>query len=221
MRGVNRILTAPFTAFFIKSGLHPNYITLLGGAAGILAFSSFSIGTKAGFMAGAFLFEAFYILDNCDGEVARARGLSSKFGSWMDTLVDCCVHTLCFVGIGIGVSRITQNPIMFFFGIAMGLGAFLSTIVAMLQKTKNYGLAIYGMPKAPEGEIKKITALDRLIEILSMGDFSLALLLFALFNKMELLLLLGAIGANLFCLILLAVNFKYLTGRKEWTYLKK
>lgn len=215
MIGINRILTAPFTAFFIRSGLHPNYITLLGGAVGILAFFSFSMGTKAGFIAGAVLFEAFYILDNCDGEVARARGLSSKFGSWMDTLVDCFIHVLAFIGIGIGASRIAENPIMIFVGIAAGLGTFLSTFVAMLQKIRNYGLAIHGMPKAPGGAVKKVTAIDRLIDILSMGDFSLVLLLFAVFNKMELLLWLGAIGANLFCIILLAVNFKYLAGREE------
>lgn len=214
MRGINRILTAPFTAFFIRSGLHPNYITLLGGAVGILAFFSFSIGTKAGFIIGAFLFEAFYILDNCDGEVARARGLTSKFGSWMDTLIDCFIHVLAFIGIGIGVSRTTENPIMLFAGIVAGLGTFLSTFVAMLQKTRNYGLAIHGMPKAPDGIVKKITVIDKLIDILSVGDFSLVLLLFAFFNRMELLLWLGAVGANLFCIIILAVNFKYLTGRE-------
>ena len=215
MRSINRILTAPFTAFFIRSGLRPNYITLLGGAAGILAFFSFSIGTKAGLIAGAVLFEAFYILDNCDGEVARARGLSSKFGSWMDTLIDCFIHVLAFIGIGIGVSRTAEIPIMLFAGIIAGLGTFLSTLVVMLQKIRNYGLAIHGMPKAPAGAKKKITAVDRLIDILSAGDFSLVLLLFAIFNKMELLLWLGAIGSNLFCITLLAVNFKYLAGREE------
>ena len=215
MKSINRALSAPFTNLFFRSGLHPNYITLLGGAAGILAFFVFSIGTKAAFVAGAVLFEAFYILDNCDGEVARAKGLSSKFGSWMDTLVDCCVHTLCFIGIGLGAARATQNPIMVFVGIAAGLGTLLSTFVAMLQKTRNYGLAIHGMPKAPAGAVKKITVLDKLIDVLSIGDFSLVLLVFALFNKMELLLWMGAIGANLFCIMLVVVNFRYLTGQEE------
>lgn len=210
MQSINRILTRPFTDFFIRSGLHPNHITLLGGAVGILAFLSFSAGNRIGFILGALLFEVFYILDNCDGEVARARGLSSKFGSWMDTVIDCCIHVLCFVGIGLGVSRATQIPMMLFVGIAAGLGAFLSTVVAMFQKTKNYGLAVHGMPKAPAGAVKKVTVIDKFIDVLSIGDFSLVLLVFALLNKMELLLWLGAFGANLFCIILLAVNFKYL-----------
>lgn len=214
MRGINRILTAPFTAFFIRSGLHPNYITLLGGAAGILAFFAFCIGTRMSFIAGALFFQAFYILDNCDGEVARSRGLSSTFGSWMDTVVDACVNTLSFIGIGIGLSRTAQSPMLLFVGIMAALGVFLSSFVAILQKTRNYGLAVHGMPKAPAGAVKKITVIDWLIDILSMGDFSLVVLIFALFNRMELLLWMGAFGANLFCIILLAVNFKYLTGRE-------
>ncbi len=214
MRSINRVLAAPFTGFFIRSGLHPNFITLLGGLAGILAFLFFSAGTKAGFIAGAVMFEMFYILDNCDGEVARARGLSSTFGSWMDTVVDCCIHTLTFVGISVGLFRLTQDPIMLFLGVAAGIGTFLSTFVAILQKTMNFGPAIHGMPKAPEGEIKRITAADRAIEVFCAGDLSLVVLLFAVLNRMELFLWLGAIGANIFCIVLLAVNFKYLTGRQ-------
>lgn len=212
MRSVNRIFSRPLTRVFLNTRLHPNQITLLSAAAGILAFLAFSFGTKASYVLGAIFFELFYILDNCDGEVARAKGLSSKFGSWLDTLVDCCIHVLSFIGIGIGLSRTTQNPIMLFVGFVAGLGAFLSTFVAMLQKTRNYGLAIHGMPKAPPGVVKKITVIDRLIDLLSAGDFSLVLLAFALFNKMELLLWLGAFGANLFCIVLLAVNFRHLTG---------
>ncbi len=214
MVSINRILTRPFTGFFIKSGLHPNYITLMGAAAGIAAFFVFLIGTRASFIIGAFLFQAFYILDNCDGEVARARGLTSKFGSWMDTLVDCLVHVLAFIGIGVGLSRTMQNPIMLVVGFAAGLGVFLSIFVAMLQKTRNFGLAIHGRPQAPTGAAKKETIIDKMVETLSRGDFSLVMLVFALLNKMELLLWLGAFGANLFCIILLAVNFRYLTGRE-------
>ncbi|MFH0772034.1 MAG: CDP-alcohol phosphatidyltransferase family protein [Candidatus Omnitrophota bacterium] len=210
MISINRVLNRPLTKFFIKLNLHPNYITLLGGSAGILAFFIFCIGTRASFIIGAVFFEFFYILDNCDGEVARAKGLTSVFGSWLDTFTDTLVHVLAFAGIAIGLSRFTQNPILLLAGLAAMIGVFLSSFVAMLQKTRNYGLAIHGMPKAPKGVIKKVGLLDKLIEALSLGDFSIVVVLFALFNKMELLLWLGAFGANLFCVILLIVNFKYL-----------
>lgn len=214
MRSINRILTVPFTKLFIRSGLHPNVITLLSGMTGISSFFAFSAGNRTGFIIGALLVQAAYILDNCDGEVARARGLSSAFGSWMDTIIDACVHVLCFIGIGIGLSRAAQNPIMLFVGIIAGLGTFLSSFVVMLQKVRKYGLAIHGMPKAPDGAVKKITIIDRVIDILSLGDFSLVLVVFALINKMDLLIWLGAFGANIFCLTLLAVNYKYLTGQE-------
>jgi len=214
MRSVNRILSRPFTGFFIRSGLHPNWITLLSGAAGIVAVLLFCFGTKAGFILGAVFFELFYILDNCDGEVARAKGLSTRFGSWLDTLVDYCVHVAAFGGIAFGIYRATQSPLIPIAGIAAMIGIFLSFFVVVLQKTRNYGLAIHGMPKTPKGIVKKTSTLDKLIEVLSVGDFSIVVLLFALFGKMELLLWLAALGANLFCVILLVVNFKYLTGQE-------
>lgn len=213
MRSINRILSRPITQFFLRTKLTPNQITLLSALAGILAFFGFSVGTKATFILGAIFFEAFYVLDNCDGEVARARGQSTKFGSWLDIWVDYFVHVLAFVGIAIGVYRFSLTPVIIIAGVAATLGVFLSFFVVVLQKKKNYGLAIYGMPKAPRGKIKKIGLLDKLVDVLSVGDFSIILLIFAFLNKMELLLWFAAFGANLFCVILLFLNFKYLTVR--------
>ncbi len=212
MRSINRILARPFTEFFIKSGLHPNQITLLSGAAGIMAVLLFCFGTKAGFILGAVFFELFYILDNCDGEVARAKGLSTRFGSWLDTLVDYCVHVAAFGGIAFGIYRTTQNPLIPVAGIAAMIGVFLSFFVVVLQKNRDYGLAVHGMPKAPRGTAGEPRIFDKLIEVLSVGDFSIIVLLFALFDKMELLLWLAAFGANLFCIVLLITNFKYLVS---------
>jgi len=213
MKSINRILSKPTTRLLLKTPLGPNEITLLSGAAGILAFLAFLSGTKMGFILGALLFEAFYVLDNCDGEVARTKGKSTKFGSWLDTSVDYLVHVLAFVGIGIGVYRRTLNSVILIIGAVATIGVFLSFFIVMMQKTKDYGLAVYGMPKAPKGIIKKIGGLDKLVDVLSVGDFSIALLLFALFDKMELLLWLAAFGANLFFIILLGLNYRYLTAR--------
>jgi phosphatidylglycerophosphate synthase len=214
MKSINRILTRPFTGFFIKSGLHPNQITLLSGAAGVMAILFFSFGTKTGFILGAVFFELFYILDNCDGEVARAKGLSTKFGSWLDTLVDYCVHVAAFGAIALGLYRITPSPFIIVAGLSAMLGIFLSFFVVLLQKVRNYGLGIHGMPNAPAGVRKETGALDRLIETVSVGDFSIVVLLFAIIDKMELLLWLAALGSNVFCIVLLVVNFRYLTDRE-------
>lgn len=213
MKSINRVLSRPLTQFFLKTHLNPNQITLLSAMAGIFASFAFCLGTKTSFILGAIFFEAFYILDNCDGEIARAKEKSSKFGSWLDTLVDYFVHVLAFAGIAVGVYRASLSPVILIVGIAATLGVFLSFFVVVMQKTKNYGLAIYGMPRAPKGVVKKGSVLDKLIDVLSVGDFSIVLLAFAVFNKMELLLWLAAFGANLFCIILLILNFKYLTRR--------
>lgn len=210
MVSINRILSRPLTQLFLKTPLRPNQITLLSAAAGISASFLFIFGAKASSILGAISFEAFYILDNCDGEVARAKGQFSKFGSWLDTSVDYAVHVLAFFGIAAGVYRASLNPVILIVGAAAASGVFFSFFVVVMQKVKNYGLAIHGMPKMPEGAVKKSGVLDKLVDVLSVGDFSIVLLLFAFFDKMELLLWLAAFGANLFCIILLILNFKYL-----------
>jgi len=213
MKSINRILSEPLSAWLAKTSLHPNSITIMSGASGLIAFLMFTFGNTFGFIIGAVFFELFYVLDNCDGEVARAKGLSSHFGSWLDTLVDYIVHVIAFGGIMLGLYRQHENPVIFIAGIAAMAGIFLSFFVVVLQKLKNYGLAVHGMPKTPDGSERKTGPLDKLIDVLSVGDFSLVGIIFALIGKMELLLWLAAFGANIFCIVLLAVNFKYLIGR--------
>lgn len=213
MKSINRILSEPLSAWLVKTNLHPNSITIMSGASGLIAFLMFIMGNTPGFILGALFFELFYVLDNCDGEVARAKGLSSHFGSWLDTLVDYIIHVIAFGGIMLGLYRQHENPVIFIAGIAAMTGIFLSFFVVVLQKVKKYGLAIHGMPKAPGGSKKKIGPLDKLIDVLSVGDFSLVVIIFAVIGRMELLLWLAAFGANIFCVVLLAVNFKYLVGR--------
>lgn len=179
MRDISQIL---------KSGLYPKQIALLKGISGILAVFAFSVGAKAGFVAGALLFWFFYILNNS----------GSKFGSWADTLADCFVHIAAFGAITFGLYAASQSPFALIFGIAAITGTILSFFVVALQKIKN----------TP----KKIDVFDKLIGIFPAGDFSIVILAFALFNKMELFLLLTAFGANAFCVIFLVANFKYLAS---------
>jgi phosphatidylglycerophosphate synthase len=147
MKSINRILSEPLSAWLVKTNLHPNSITIMSGASGLIAFLMFIMGNTPSFILGALFFELFYVLDNCDGEVARAKGLSSHFGSWLDTLVDYVVHVIAFGGIMLGLYRQHENPVIFIAGIAAMIGIFLSFFVVILQKVKKYGLRSMGCRK--------------------------------------------------------------------------
>lgn len=174
MRNINHIL---------NSGLHPKQAALLRGICGILAVFAFSVGTKAGFIAGALFFWFFYILNN-----------SSRAG----TLINCSVHIAALGAITFGLYAANQSLPVLIFGVVAVTGICLSFFVVALQKSKN----------APN----KISAFDKLIEMFPAGDFSIIFLVFTLFDRMELLLLLTALGVNTFCIIFSIANFKYLAN---------
>lgn len=180
MRNINSIL---------NSGLHPKQAALLKGLFGILAVIAFSVGAKAGFIAGALFFWFFYILDSSGAGILTAK---------LDTLVNCSVHIAALGAITFGLYAASRSLPALIFGVVAITGICLSFFVVALQKIRN----------APN----KISALDKLIEMFTAGDFSVIFLVFALFDRMELLLLLTALAANAFCVIFLIANFRSLAG---------
>ena len=106
-----RLLSAPCTRFLIRLPVTPNQITLVSLALGLAASSTLlGEGRWVGVIAGVLL-TASYVLDNCDGEVARAKGLSSAMGAQLDNLTDCLVHASLFTALGLAETRADANPV--------------------------------------------------------------------------------------------------------------
>ena len=64
-----------------------------------------------------------YVLDNCDGEIARLKNLSSSIGEKFDTFVDWVVHAAFFAALGFGVAGQNQNKIWLWLGLIGTAGA--------------------------------------------------------------------------------------------------
>ena len=86
----------PVGGFIGRSGVTPNQITLLGVV--VQAFVSYLIVmdrlTEAGFV-----LIAAALLDTVDGAVAKARGLTTKFGAFLDSTMDRLSDALVFLPI--------------------------------------------------------------------------------------------------------------------------
>ena len=54
---------------------------------------------------GAAIFQVFSIVDGCDGEIARARDLESKFGERLDSFCDFLASVLYVLALGWGLDR--------------------------------------------------------------------------------------------------------------------
>lgn len=80
------VMLAPFVRLFIRLGISPDAVTLvgtLGVAAGALVF--FPQGML---LTGVLVITAFVFSDLVDGQMARTLGRSSKFGAFWDSTLD-------------------------------------------------------------------------------------------------------------------------------------
>ncbi len=60
-------------------------------------------GAPAAIFAGAALYQLNSALDGCDGELARLRFQTSRFGAWADSTCDLIVNLCFFVGVPLGL----------------------------------------------------------------------------------------------------------------------
>jgi len=86
----------PVGGFIGRSGVTPNQITLFGVV--VQAFVSYLIVVDRLAQAG-FVLIAAALLDTVDGAVAKARGLTTKFGAFLDSTMDRLSDALVFLPI--------------------------------------------------------------------------------------------------------------------------
>ena len=86
----------PVGSFVGRSGVTPNQITILG--VGVQAVASYLIVIDR-LVAAGFVLTAAALLDTVDGAVAKARGLTTKFGAFLDSTMDRLSDALVFLPI--------------------------------------------------------------------------------------------------------------------------
>ena len=81
---------------------------------------------------GALLAQLSSILDGCDGEIARLKLLKSKFGRWLDQVLDRYSDLFIFTGLTFHTYSIHQTLTVFLIGfIAVG-GRIISSYTAFV-----------------------------------------------------------------------------------------
>lgn len=86
----------PIERLAVRSGLSPDALNYLGAAAGIAAGSAFAVNALG---LAAWLLALGGISDILDGRVARARGITSRYGAFLDSTLDRFAETGTFVGL--------------------------------------------------------------------------------------------------------------------------
>lgn len=86
----------PVTQWLVRRGVHPNFITVMGFAATVVAGGLYSQDHVR--TAGFFVLLGG-LLDIFDGRVARVSGLASKFGNFFDSTLDRISEIAMYLGL--------------------------------------------------------------------------------------------------------------------------
>lgn len=197
-----RQLSYRLTPVLLKMPITPNQITALSLLFGILCAVCFMLGNYIFSIIGALFLTISYTLDNCDGEVARFKKMSSEFGAKFDDMVDWMVDASFFAALGYGTSQAMEQPIWFWLGCAAAAGAFIDYLVDLFYyaRHKKKQDSITREERAIDFK-QPVNTVDWLIYIfhkLSRADFCIIVLVLALFNVTWILLPFAAVGAQVY-----------------------
>ena len=195
-----RHLSYRLTPILLKTPATPNQITSISLLLGLACAACFTQGGWITGIIGGLLLVASYTFDNCDGEVARIKNMSSEFGAKLDDMSDWMVDASFFVALGYGTAQVNGQQFWLWLGLAAAAGAFIDYIVDLIyeaKKSKDPDAISReeqaSEPKQPED------ALDWIIYIfhkISRADFCIIVLGLALINVTWILLPFAAIGAQ-------------------------
>src|SRR5438093_10094072 len=110
-RVLNRPISRRITHLLLKFPIHPNAWTMAIFALPLVACIFFIRGNYLSVVIGAAIFQVFSILDGCDGEIARAKNLESKFGERLDYFCDFIASLLYVLALGLGLHRSTEGMV--------------------------------------------------------------------------------------------------------------
>ena len=205
---LNRILSKPLTSLLLKTPVTPNQVTFFNLFLGILSGFLFSQGSYLSCLTGAVVYQLLSVLDNCDGEIARAKNLRSAFGGWLDVLVDFVNDTALFTGITIGLLKANPSQIILLLGILAVSGNVFHCLLVIAEKIKGFGPAVFNQD-APQGADRE-NIFYKLFNAFREGEASWFVMLFALAGKSGWILILGAFYIQVLWISALVLNFKYL-----------
>jgi len=196
-----RWLSAPVTVLLLRLPLSANAITTLSAACGVAAGILAMGASRSAWTASGILMILCYVLDNCDGEVARAKRQTSEFGRHYDTAVDWLVHGFFFLALGLGWSNALGVAWPAWTGAFAAAGATMNYALGLLLDRLDRrdngapGGALEGPAAHPRGSLEwTLFAFRELFR----ADFCFLVLLLGVTNTLWLLLPAAALGAQLY-----------------------
>ena len=189
-RLLTRFISRQLTRLFLLTGLTPNQITFLSLIIGLCAAWNFFQGTYNSNLTGAILLLVSAWVDCTDGEIARLKFMETEAGARFDIFCDNIVHFFVFFSIGMGLFFQTGDPQFKLFGALAVYGSLFSFII----------LGGVIVKKKQEDEQDETPSLS---DQLANRDFTYFLFILACMGRLDIFIILTAIGSNLFAIYLI------------------
>jgi 1L-myo-inositol 1-phosphate cytidylyltransferase / CDP-L-myo-inositol myo-inositolphosphotransferase len=110
-RFLNRPISSRITGALVKFPIHPTAFTVSIFVLPIVAGVFLQRGDYLRVLLGAAIFQLFSVLDGCDGEIARAKNLESKFGERLDNLCDFLGSLIYVLALGTGLNHFKEGVV--------------------------------------------------------------------------------------------------------------
>ena len=194
-----RSVSRPFLVILLALPIGPNLVTGLSFVFGLSAAVTLYISSQNFELWVVTLLVVSYIFDNCDGEIARKKNLTSQFGHRFDSFSDWLVHSCFFYALGSAWHNTTGDPWWLWLGWAAALGSTINYVIALIYEkldqdalhTRQEGAAL------PNGSYEWFLFVFR---ELARADFCFLVALLMTFDLHWLLLPTAAAGAQVYWL---------------------
>jgi len=204
---INRKISLAVTRRLMHTSVTPNHMTWVSMMLGLMGAAFFLSPEHGMQILGALFFLLHSILDGCDGELARLKFMESRLGGIFDFWSDNIVHVSVFAAIAVGWAAHSPDS---FWPWLCGSFAVGGTVVSAslvyfhtMRVEKKAG-PLYTSVSTSEDK----SAVVRIADMLSRRDFIYLVLLLALLGQTYWFLVMTAIGAPIYALLLIAIMIR-------------
>jgi phosphatidylglycerophosphate synthase len=151
---IGRKVSIYFTKIFIIMGLTPNTVTFLSLFVVFLGAFIFTYSGVLSIVAFFLLFQFSFILDSCDGEVARYSRKFTRLGGLLESVSSTLMSLVLYLSIAVRLWNITENAIF----IVLGLLGAISDVMRDVIVYRKLKLVEEGISGISEAENKSVFA---------------------------------------------------------------
>ncbi len=185
-RYIIRKISGFITGCLIKTPITPNQVTIISLVLGIISGILFSCGEHAYTLMAGVAYFLSTIFDQCDGEVARAKQMSSEFGMVFDIIIDSIVNAIIVIGITIAIYKANGSDLTIIAGSLSMIGIVISLLLTTYFSS----------------ERNNDTGTKEMLDKLNNKDFFYIIMLVSvIFNQMIWFLLIMAVGTNIYWVV--------------------